>query len=146
MLTGTSLFITVSPATTAPLSSLSVPALVLLHVHHADRHDGMVSGLDTISCAGSCCRCHCWVAVLCSSWVRRINYRACARIFSSLALHNRPPTHLLCRIPIAFDLLVLKRQWKSFITWSVVALLLVLVRKSSFPFFYFSHNTLGFLF
>lgn len=36
--------------------------------------------------------------------------------------------HLLYRVPIAFDLLVLKRQWKSFITWSVVALLLLLVR------------------
>lgn len=33
-----------------------------------------------------------------------------------------------CRVPIAFDLLVLKRQWKTFITWSAVALLLLLVR------------------
>lgn len=34
----------------------------------------------------------------------------------------------LCRLPIAFDLLLLKSQWKSFITWSVVALILLLVR------------------
>ena len=33
------------------------------------------------------------------------------------------------RIPIAFDLLVLKKKWKSFIIWSAVALLLLLVRK-----------------
>lgn len=46
------------------------------------------------------------------------------------------PDQLLChwsffslfRLPIAFDLLVLKRQWKSFITWSFIALLLLLVR------------------
>lgn len=34
----------------------------------------------------------------------------------------------LCRLPIAFDLLLLKSQWKSFITWSAVALILLLVR------------------
>lgn len=102
-----------SPATTAPLSSLSVPALVLLHVHHADRHDGMVSGLNTISCAGSCCRCHCWVAILCSSWVRRMNYRACARIFSSLALHNRPPTHLLLTCSAGFRLPLTCWCWRG---------------------------------
>lgn len=33
------------------------------------------------------------------------------------------------RIPIAFDLLLLKRQWKSFIMWSILALLLLLVRN-----------------
>lgn len=32
-----------------------------------------------------------------------------------------------CRVPIAVDLLVFKRQWKSFILWSVLALLLLLV-------------------
>uniref|UniRef100_A0A4W6D5I1 Mannosyltransferase n=1 Tax=Lates calcarifer TaxID=8187 RepID=A0A4W6D5I1_LATCA len=37
------------------------------------------------------------------------------------------PFSVLIGIPIAFDLLVLKRQWKSFITWSAVALLLLLV-------------------
>lgn len=36
------------------------------------------------------------------------------------------------RIPIAFDLLVLKRQWKSFITWSFIALLLLVVRICSY--------------
>ena len=34
------------------------------------------------------------------------------------------------RIPIAFDLLVLKKKWKSFILWSAIALLLLLVRKA----------------
>ncbi|KAK5887519.1 hypothetical protein CesoFtcFv8_016117 [Champsocephalus esox] len=37
------------------------------------------------------------------------------------------PFSALIGIPIAFDLLVLKRQWKSFIIWSVVALLVLLV-------------------
>lgn len=45
---------------------------------------------------------------------------------------------LLLRIPIAFDLLVLKRKWRSFFTWSVVALLLLLVRTFSF---YSLHDT-----
>ncbi|KAE8287527.1 Alpha-1,2-mannosyltransferase ALG9 [Larimichthys crocea] len=37
------------------------------------------------------------------------------------------PFSALIGVPIAFDLLVLKRQWKTFITWSAVALLLLLV-------------------
>ncbi|TNN63487.1 Alpha-1,2-mannosyltransferase ALG9 [Liparis tanakae] len=37
------------------------------------------------------------------------------------------PFSALVGIPIAFDLLVLKRQWKSFAGWSAVALLLLLV-------------------
>ncbi|KAM3601701.1 uncharacterized protein V6R79_017087 [Siganus canaliculatus] len=37
------------------------------------------------------------------------------------------PFSALIGVPIALDLLVLKRQWKGFITWSVVALLLLLV-------------------
>lgn len=37
------------------------------------------------------------------------------------------PFSALIGVPIAFDLLVLKRQWKGFITWSAVALLLLLV-------------------
>uniref|UniRef100_A0A8C4EK83 Mannosyltransferase n=1 Tax=Dicentrarchus labrax TaxID=13489 RepID=A0A8C4EK83_DICLA len=37
------------------------------------------------------------------------------------------PFSVLIGLPIAFDLLILKRQWKSFITWSAVALLLLLV-------------------
>lgn len=36
-----------------------------------------------------------------------------------------------CRVPIAIDLLLLKRQWKTFILWSVLALLLLLVRMFS---------------
>ncbi|XP_051903118.1 alpha-1,2-mannosyltransferase ALG9 isoform X1 [Hippocampus zosterae] len=36
------------------------------------------------------------------------------------------PFSALIGVPIAFDLLVIKRQWKSFITWSAVALLLLL--------------------
>ena len=42
---------------------------------------------------------------------------------------NKALVCFLCRIPIAFDLLVLKREWKSFITWSAVALILLLVRS-----------------
>lgn len=41
------------------------------------------------------------------------------------------PFFFLCRVPIAIDLLLLKRQWKTFILWSVLALLLLLVRKFS---------------
>ncbi|TNM84867.1 hypothetical protein fugu_009045 [Takifugu bimaculatus] len=37
------------------------------------------------------------------------------------------PFSALVGVPIAIDLLVLKRQWKSFILWSVLALLLLLV-------------------
>lgn len=37
------------------------------------------------------------------------------------------PFSALIGLPIAFDLLLLKRQWKSFITWSAVALLLLVV-------------------
>lgn len=37
------------------------------------------------------------------------------------------PFSALIGVPIAFDLFVLKRQWKSFITWCAVALLLLLV-------------------
>ncbi|XP_056267647.1 alpha-1,2-mannosyltransferase ALG9 isoform X2 [Pseudoliparis swirei] len=37
------------------------------------------------------------------------------------------PFSALVGIPIAFDLLVLKRQWKSFVAWLAVALLLLLV-------------------
>ncbi|XP_077402409.1 alpha-1,2-mannosyltransferase ALG9 isoform X2 [Vanacampus margaritifer] len=36
------------------------------------------------------------------------------------------PFSALIGVPIAFDLLVIKKQWKSFITWSAVALLLLL--------------------
>uniref|UniRef100_A0A8C6VTZ6 Mannosyltransferase n=1 Tax=Nothobranchius furzeri TaxID=105023 RepID=A0A8C6VTZ6_NOTFU len=37
------------------------------------------------------------------------------------------PFSVLIGIPIAFDLLVIKREWKSFTIWSAVALLLLLV-------------------
>lgn len=37
------------------------------------------------------------------------------------------PFSALIGLPIAFDLLLLKRQWKSFISWSVVALLVLVV-------------------
>ncbi|XP_054611347.1 alpha-1,2-mannosyltransferase ALG9 isoform X3 [Dunckerocampus dactyliophorus] len=36
------------------------------------------------------------------------------------------PFSALIGVPIAFDLLVLKQQWKSFITWSAIAMLIVL--------------------
>ena len=51
------------------LSLFSIPAFVFLHVHDSGCHDGLVSGLNTIGHHGCGCRCHCWMAVLCSDWV-----------------------------------------------------------------------------
>lgn len=58
------------PALLPPFSILTV---LLLHVHHAGRHDGMVPGLATVGHPGSGCRCLAWMAFLCSGRVGDLN-------------------------------------------------------------------------
>lgn len=52
---------------------LSILAVLLLHVHHAGRDDGMVPGLATVGHPGSGCRCPAWMAFLCSGRVGDLN-------------------------------------------------------------------------
>lgn len=106
---------------------LSILTFFLLHVHHAGCDDGVVSGLAAVGHPGSGCRRPGWMAILCSGWVGDVN--AClVRIRVQKYSPELKLPFFLCRVPIAVDLLVLKRQWKSFIMWSVLALLVLLVR------------------
>lgn len=106
---------------------LSILTFFLLHVHHAGCDDGVVSGLAAVGHPGSGCRCPGWMAILCSGWVGDLNtclVMICVQKYSPVL---KLP-FFLCRVPIAIDLMVLKRQWKTFILWSVLALLMLLVR------------------
>ncbi|CAG00499.1 unnamed protein product, partial [Tetraodon nigroviridis] len=99
---------------------------VLLHVHHAGGDDGLVSGLAALGHPGGGCRCPGGMALLCSGWVGDLN--ACSVVICIQKYSQELKCHsCLCRVPIAVDLLVLKRQWKTFILWSVLALLMLLV-------------------
>lgn len=107
---------------------LSFPTFLFLYVYNAGRNDRVVSGLHAVSHWGCGCRCHRWMAVLCSDWVWRCRQRISqTHLFQCITLYTAR-VYFLCRAPIAFDLLVVKRQWKGFITWSAIALLLLLVR------------------
>jgi len=105
---------------------VSIPALFLLHVHNTGCHDGMVSGLHAVSRPGRGSRRHRRMAVLRSRRVKARNQMPRDKMYDSY--NQLSFKKILLRIPIAFDLLVLKRQWKSFAAWLAVALLLLLVR------------------
>lgn len=67
------------------------------------------------------------MAILCSGGVGDINVYL-VMICVPKYLPELKLQFFLRRLPIAVDLLVLKRQWKTFILWSVLALLILLVR------------------
>lgn len=109
---------------------LSVLAVLLLHVHHAGGHDRMVPGLAAVGHPGGGRRRPAWMAILRSGRVGDSNACLAPICFLRRYWAEVDPPFFSRRLPIAVDLLVLKRQWRSFMLWSVLALLLLLVRIS----------------